>query len=374
MFGLYYGTALFSQPGVKKGLVDLWSLTAKIIYIICDPTPSRSDCDDLRVYVQRAHALFVETFYVDRENAFCLTPTTHAMLHLPQMLKECGPLVNVSQFLVERLVGEVGARVKSRLHPEANLFHKNHTLFSFRMLRGGLEDSSLVQKQAYSDPTNTLTGESWGVGKGGFVVGGAARNAEVCKYFSAEFGVDHTDVVVLRMKKHKKASCANGSQKTVIECQSDFRHREKKATYTARQRFCIAARFRCDGSDISNSTSESSADGDIFNFGVYYGYVKEIWEDISVSDKSTGTSKDYTRILSQIDWQYGLSRDKRTDSVFTFLRHAGHIRSVANKKRTLEDIGCVERLIEFMDVGNRRYYLDPLEKAMKRNGKLKGFV
>lgn len=39
---------------------------------------------------------------------------------------------------MERLVGEVGARVKSRAKQEANLFHKNHMLFCLRVVNSGM--------------------------------------------------------------------------------------------------------------------------------------------------------------------------------------------------------------------------------------------
>lgn len=51
---------------------------------------------------QQALAL-VEVFFVSDTHEFCFTPTFHGVLHLPDIILVCGPLLNVSQFHVENV-------------------------------------------------------------------------------------------------------------------------------------------------------------------------------------------------------------------------------------------------------------------------------
>lgn len=50
-----------------------------------------------------------------------------------------GPLLNDSQFLPERVIGELGKHVHALVRPEANIFHSSHFLFALRMVSGGLQ-------------------------------------------------------------------------------------------------------------------------------------------------------------------------------------------------------------------------------------------
>lgn len=147
-FGIFYGKVLFHGiGGMGRKAKLLCSLTSKMLQIVFNPTPDRNEWRNLRVIVERAHAVFTELVYVDPLHAFCFAPTTHAILHLPTML-----LLNASQFVIERLVGEVGARVKSHLHPEASLFHNNNTLFAIRLLNGGVDGPFLVSEPDECNP------------------------------------------------------------------------------------------------------------------------------------------------------------------------------------------------------------------------------
>jgi len=55
---------------------------------------------------QASHAFLSEIFFLDKMHSFCFTPTTHALLQLPDMLRECGHLTVPSKFAIERLVGK----------------------------------------------------------------------------------------------------------------------------------------------------------------------------------------------------------------------------------------------------------------------------
>lgn len=137
-FALFYGPVLFSRQEGDRRVSRLWRLTSDIVCIASDRTPSVDDHEELESLVQMAHATFAQIFHIDAWHAFCFTPNTHALLHLHDSLRECGPLPNITQFLVDRPVGKVGNFISSMARPEANLFHKTQKLFCLRLLNGGL--------------------------------------------------------------------------------------------------------------------------------------------------------------------------------------------------------------------------------------------
>ena len=135
---LYYGSIVFSGRNIDKRLIRLWVLLSEIVDIVFDPTPRRSSIRDLREKVAISHAVHCDLFLVDESFALTVPANTHAVLHLPEMLSQCCPLPNVTQFIPERFVGEAFEMVKSRLKPDTQLFNKTNMSFSFRMLSGGL--------------------------------------------------------------------------------------------------------------------------------------------------------------------------------------------------------------------------------------------
>lgn len=135
---LYYGPVLFSGRNIDKRLTRLWVLLSEIVDIVFDPTPRRSSIRDLREKFATAHAVHCDLVLVDDRFAFTVPANTHVVLHLPEMLSECGPLPDVTQFIPERFVGETFDMVKSRIKPDTQLFNKTNMLFSLRMLSGGL--------------------------------------------------------------------------------------------------------------------------------------------------------------------------------------------------------------------------------------------
>lgn len=134
--GLYYGPVIFIGQEVDRKITELWFLNSLILSIVFNATPKRTDIVALRRTVAAAHALFSDVFYVDEDHAFCFTPISHALLHLPDMFEFCGPLTNVIQFVVEGLVGEVGSLVQSKQKPKANLMKKSLTLLCLRLVIG----------------------------------------------------------------------------------------------------------------------------------------------------------------------------------------------------------------------------------------------
>lgn len=107
-FGRHHGLVLFGGVSCGQDLSYLWRNTSEILSIVFDPTPAHTAIDDLKVLVAQTHALFNNVFYSGEETSFTFTPTTHTILHLPEMLWECGRLINVSQFIVKVFASESG--------------------------------------------------------------------------------------------------------------------------------------------------------------------------------------------------------------------------------------------------------------------------
>lgn len=135
--GLFSGPILFSEDACNEDVTTTRVLNAEFLQIVFDPTPKRDDVEVLQRVLHSAYTSFCDSFYLNSEHSFCFMPTTHAILHVPDMLRECGPLLNVSQFLMERFIGELGPMLKSYKKAESNLFNKNFTLFSLRLLNRG---------------------------------------------------------------------------------------------------------------------------------------------------------------------------------------------------------------------------------------------
>lgn len=135
---IFYGLFSQSRSPSHKAKLDLCSTFQSIIYISFNHVPKRSDIEKLKVYVQKFHALYSMVFEIDADHRHCYTPSTHAILHLHEILEDCGPLPNVSQFLAERVVGELGRTANTAQRLEAHLLNQYLHGFSLRMLAGGL--------------------------------------------------------------------------------------------------------------------------------------------------------------------------------------------------------------------------------------------
>ena len=121
MLAALHGPALFNAKIAGPKAAQLWSLTSKILHICFNPLPLREDVEELKQECKALLDLFAKIFYHSEDHAYCFTPTTHGITHLYQNLSQCGPLLNLSQCVVEGLVGELSARGKSRKHPETQM-------------------------------------------------------------------------------------------------------------------------------------------------------------------------------------------------------------------------------------------------------------
>lgn len=158
-FALYFEVpiiyALFPRSSSK---VLLWVHLRNMIEIISNPTPQATDIFRLKIFVQAFHSTFSDLFYIDCHHGFCFTPTTYTILHLPDMLKSCGLLLNVSQFLSERVIGELAKYVKCPRHIESNLLNERLYLFGLRMLDGGIRRTFACSKQNEQNVVDSIVG------------------------------------------------------------------------------------------------------------------------------------------------------------------------------------------------------------------------
>ncbi|CAN8068680.1 unnamed protein product [Agarophyton chilense] len=95
---------------------------------------------EFRWIAGQTRASFDDLFYVDDNHAFFLIPATHAIIHVPDILEDCGPLTGTFQFLMERLLGETVTMVKLRSDCKPSLYHKGYKQFGFQKLKGGLHE------------------------------------------------------------------------------------------------------------------------------------------------------------------------------------------------------------------------------------------
>lgn len=129
-------------------------------------------------------------------------------------------------FVVERLVGEIVVRVKSRLHPEANLFHKTSTLFALRLIDGGLEEPN-SQVQEIKSTGERLSQKKCSVsGAGEPIKSGTVREADAAAHFQRLLTGAVKDLEVMKIARHRRARLLQHGVALDIESRSELRRRD----------------------------------------------------------------------------------------------------------------------------------------------------
>ena len=126
MFCMLYGPAIFSTALVGPRLAQLWRIASQMLRICFSPSPSCDDATALGDACSKALKLFGDIFCESDDHTFCYTATTHGIAHLLESLRSSGLLLNVSQYVVERLIGQLGSKIRSRKLPEAQLLNSRH--------------------------------------------------------------------------------------------------------------------------------------------------------------------------------------------------------------------------------------------------------
>ena len=130
--GMRYGPAFFNTRLIGPKVSQLWSMTSQMLHTCFNTCPPCSDIETLGDLSAQSKKLFADIFCQHDDHAFCYTPTTHALTHLHENLRQCGPLLTVSQCIMERLIGQLGAGAKSRKLPETQMLSSHHMQFHSR--------------------------------------------------------------------------------------------------------------------------------------------------------------------------------------------------------------------------------------------------
>eukprot|EP00737_Agarophyton_chilense_P002426 gb/GEZJ01002763.1/.p1 GENE.gb/GEZJ01002763.1/~~gb/GEZJ01002763.1/.p1 ORF type:complete len:361 (+),score=27.20 gb/GEZJ01002763.1/:3029-4111(+) len=275
------------------------------MHILFNTVPRKNNVLRLRELVVQAYSLFVNYFYNGTSSLVCLTSTTHAILLFPEMLQECGPLRNISQFIVERMAGSLTDILKSTQRPEANLFHKTHTLFALQMFGGGMGSKKGKAVNELSTPwnhnlrhpnshfssnsesqqqeTEELSGTSKTMPQTAVSrvkilgirlrVGRPERFRQVKEYVRSSLPITAYDIELVSLDFFPSLTMSVDEASLKIECLAEFLRREREDIHKARHRCWVAANFEPEDSD-----DVRNCDGfEVQPFDVYYGVIDELW-------------------------------------------------------------------------------------------------
>ncbi|KAI0561382.1 hypothetical protein FGB62_85g04 [Gracilaria domingensis] len=351
---LFFGPVVFSGGGVPSKMTKLWAMTSYVTHVIFTTSFANSDAARLENMIQQLHELFDDCFNGSLGHLSCFTPTTHAILHFPRLMRECGPLRNVSQFITERVAGEVSDMVQSRVRPESNLYHKSMKLFSLRLLNSGMGIPKYkdTKPDMVIDKSGREGNENDEVDDGGeVVVGGQGRRSQALAFAHGILPITAYDIELKSLKTFRNAEIRLENESFKIETLAEVRKREQHGAYRARQRCWVAAHFS-EGEDVAAAENQSTC-------SVYYGEQVKHWKKISVV---------------RVDWQYGLAVNNLTGVPSVRLDNGARRGSLRDKTRSVEDVASVNRLIGFLDHDGRRHFMDPFQPELRTQigMKLKG--
>lgn len=144
-FALYFSVPLMHGICTSRSLenpsmmrLELRSSFRKVLFIALDHSLHRKDVYNMRLLIQKFHALYSSIFHIDERHHHCFTPSTHAILYLSEILDECRPLPNASQFLTEPTVGEISKTANTARNLETHLLNQDLHRFAIRMEYGGI--------------------------------------------------------------------------------------------------------------------------------------------------------------------------------------------------------------------------------------------
>ncbi|PXF49457.1 hypothetical protein BWQ96_00773 [Gracilariopsis chorda] len=173
------------------------------------------------------------------------------------------------------------------------------------------------------------------------------------RYFLAEKCPDEKDVAnIVSLKQFRRAKLSRGADKLVIES-IDCHHVRSQLSSTqaqARQSYCIAAHFSREISSQSEDTSDPRALNKVWH--VYYGSIQKIVEVVFQLSRLRVAA-----VLTDVKWQHRMVEDHMLDLVYTDEKGHG--------MKTTEHASCIQRVIGFLDIEGRRYYLDPYRNETK---------
>eukprot|EP00737_Agarophyton_chilense_P005335 gb/GEZJ01007873.1/.p1 GENE.gb/GEZJ01007873.1/~~gb/GEZJ01007873.1/.p1 ORF type:complete len:131 (-),score=4.14 gb/GEZJ01007873.1/:269-661(-) len=111
---------------------------AHMVTVVLKYNCSEDKFQQLKLIWEELYPRFVRYLGTIASQSYCYTPTTHVILHLPNLLWQCRFLPIPSQFVVERLLGGIGKCVQQTSNLTAHLFHKNFKLFNLMLANEGI--------------------------------------------------------------------------------------------------------------------------------------------------------------------------------------------------------------------------------------------
>ncbi|CAN8077086.1 unnamed protein product [Agarophyton chilense] len=314
------------------------------------------------------------------------------------MLEENGPLLNTSQLLPERVIGELVRYAKSSTLLETNLLNGYLSRFATGMLLGGVRqgikptdnhttssssteeirdeldpknstEESDVEEYDESESDSCLKGSSnmyslraagWGdesmwifaVPRGNSVTGEVPKQLVDCveKFLSLDYNLLH----IVSVHSYQRAITKDEHNGFAIEVLSHYQKRDAKQSrkgFMARQRHWIAANY---ASELESEVIET-----------YYGSVLDIYEvEFYVEHATTRAKKNACFKLVRIQWQNGLRVSRKYETVSTKLGSNVRKRKILDTYKTFEQISSVDRKIGYFDHGGQRYFLFELQRSV----------
>eukprot|EP00737_Agarophyton_chilense_P003470 gb/GEZJ01004074.1/.p2 GENE.gb/GEZJ01004074.1/~~gb/GEZJ01004074.1/.p2 ORF type:complete len:315 (+),score=32.44 gb/GEZJ01004074.1/:388-1332(+) len=297
----------------------------------------------LKDIVEEAYARFVDLLDNNGTHSYSLKPTTHEILHLPQLLRECGPLPITYQFVVERHLGEIGRRVQKTSNLTAHVFHKNFKLLALKISNNrktppcerpvlALTETSLIRMTTTETMSSIsefhTSAQCFGAVDGEIRIRNFQKSA-VKLFVRENFPFYSNDFVITSARCFKKFRVTKPSQKFVVESKAAHIIRSRRPRRNSRHKFCIAAEFDpvSEESFCSQSPTITAPQAQKLKH-LFYASVKDIIEvTLEVGSMLVVTA------FVEVKWQYGLRENEIFDLMYTVKKGSGEI--------TMEPAVCI---------------------------------
>lgn len=133
-FILYFSIPLLDERMPEKYLRG-WKTYVEVCSIVSRAILSANQVENLRRLTIRFYRHFEKDYFrFQRDRLSLMKYSFHLLLHLPECVRDCGPLCNVDQFKMERYVGYLRTLLKSKFRPVRNLTRNLLTLESLKII------------------------------------------------------------------------------------------------------------------------------------------------------------------------------------------------------------------------------------------------
>ena len=137
-----------------------WKDYVAICSIVSRSILRMNHLERLQRLVVQFYKHFEESYFrFDSERLSLMKYVFHAILHLPECVKSCGPICNVDQFKAERFVGYLHSLLQSKFRPVRNLTRNLLASESLKLIRKIAGSSSLEMEEACTQRGFSLDGK-----------------------------------------------------------------------------------------------------------------------------------------------------------------------------------------------------------------------